>query len=164
MNSSARDATDDLADREVVVSRRFDAPPEVVWEAWTNPDRVVQWWGPNGFTTTNHEMHVRVGGVWSHTMQGPNGTDYPSRAVFMEVVRPRRIAYRLDGGSETTRTQCDVEWTFTASGRGTLLSMRIRFPSVEQRNRALKTLGVHDAGVATLERLAVHLHTDREAR
>ena len=164
MNSSPNDKTNDLADREVVITRRFDAPPDVVWEAWTNPDRVVQWWGPDGFTTTNHEMNVCVGGVWSHTMHDPDGTDYPSRAVFVDVVRPRRISYRLDGGSATTRAQCEVDWTFAASGSGTLLTMRMRFPSVQERDRALKALGVHEAGVATLERLAVHLHTVGETR
>lgn len=164
MSSTPNDRADNADDLDVVVTRHFDAPPELVWEAWTNPDRVVQWWGPVGFTTTNHEMDVRVGGVWSHTMHGPDGTDYPSRAVFIHVVRPRRIAYHLDGGSKTARTQCDVEWTFTASGRGTLLAMRIRFASRAERDRALNTFGVQEAGFATLERLAAHLHTVREAR
>jgi uncharacterized protein YndB with AHSA1/START domain len=144
-------------DREVEVSRHFDAPPEVLWEAWTNPDRVVEWWGPEGFTTTNHEMDVRPGGVWSHTMHGPDGTDYPSRAVFSEVLRPRRIAYALEGGSETARVHCEVFWTFAPVSGGTLLTMRMRFPSIAARNRAIDTLGVEEAGVMTLERLATHL-------
>ncbi len=155
-------AADDPADLEVVVTRRFDAPPEVVWEAWTNPDRVVQWWGPDGFTTTNHGMDVRPGGVWSHTMHGPDGTDYPGRAVFREVVRPTRLVYLLDGGSATERTRCEVFWTFAPTAGGTLLTMRIRFPSVEARDRAIETLGVQEAGVVTLERLAAHLDSGPE--
>lgn len=152
------------ADLEVVVTRRFAAPPDVVWEAWTNPNRVVQWWGPDGFTTTNHEMDVRSGGVWSHTMHGPDGTDYPSRAVFQRVERPRCIAYHLEGGSEASRTECDVFWTFSPAARGTLVTMRMRFPSVEARDRAIETLGVRDAGVATFERLAAHLGVTGAAR
>ena len=151
-------------DREVVVTRRFAAPRDVVWEAWTNPDLVVQWWGPDGFTTTNHEMDVRPGGVWSHTMHGPDGTDYPSRAVFREVARPSLIAYHLEGGSGAFRTQCDVFWTFSPAAGGTLVTMRIRFPSVEDRDRAIAALGVREAGAVTLERLAAHLGATAAAR
>ena len=55
----------DTADREIVLSRLLDAPRELVFAAWTDPEQVVQWWGPRGFTTTNHEMSVTPGGVWS---------------------------------------------------------------------------------------------------
>src|SRR5579862_2190161 len=54
-------------DREIVFERVFDAPRELVWEAWTDPKQVVNWWGPNGFTTTIDEMDVRPDGVWKHT-------------------------------------------------------------------------------------------------
>lgn len=131
----------------------------MLWEAWTNPERVVRWWGPAGFTTTNHEMDVRPGGVWVHTMHGPDGTDYPSRAVFREVVHPHRITYHLDGGSERARVECDVRWTFEAVGGGTRVTMRITFPSIAARDRAIDALGVREAGIITLERLADHLDT-----
>jgi len=52
------------AEREIVLSRLLDAPRELVFAAWTNPEQVVQWWGPHGFTTTSHEMSVTPGGVW----------------------------------------------------------------------------------------------------
>ena len=52
----------DTADREIVISRIFDAPREVVWNAWTDPKQVVNWWGPQGFTTTIHTMDLRPGG------------------------------------------------------------------------------------------------------
>jgi uncharacterized protein YndB with AHSA1/START domain len=51
------------AEREIVLSRVFDAPRKMVWEAWTDPKQVAQWWGPNGFSTTIEEMDVRPGGV-----------------------------------------------------------------------------------------------------
>ncbi|HEX5433219.1 MAG TPA: SRPBCC domain-containing protein, partial [Candidatus Angelobacter sp.] len=59
------------SDREIVVTRVFDAPRELVWEAFTDPAQVVLWWGPKGFSTTIHEMDLRPGGVWRHTMHGP---------------------------------------------------------------------------------------------
>ena len=52
---------DNIADREIVISRVLDAPRELVWEAWTNPKHIVNWWGPNDFTTTIEKMDLRVG-------------------------------------------------------------------------------------------------------
>ena len=56
------------SDREIVISRLIDAPQELVFDAWTDPEQVVQWWGPRGFTTTTHKMEVKPGGVWRFVM------------------------------------------------------------------------------------------------
>jgi uncharacterized protein YndB with AHSA1/START domain len=82
---------EDTSAREIVITRVFDAPCELVFDAMADPKQVVQWWGPIGFTTTIHGMDVRTGGVWRHTMHGPDGTDYPNKSIFIEVVRPERI-------------------------------------------------------------------------
>ena len=78
-------AASDFTDREIVLTREFNAPRAVVFEAWTNPKQLPHWWGPKGFTTTVHEMDVRPGGVWRLTMRGPDGRDYHNRIVFVEV-------------------------------------------------------------------------------
>jgi len=137
-----------------VVTRRFHAAPEVLWEWWTDPARIVLWLGPAGFRTTVHEMQVRPGGVWTHTMHGPDGTDYPSRAEFTDVVPPARLSYTLEGGTPAERISCEVFWTFVPDGRGAVVTLRMRFPTVAERDRAQKTLGVREAGVETLNRLA----------
>src|SRR5690349_10691408 len=80
-------------DREIVATRVFNAPRELVFDLWTRPEHVAQWWGPNGFTTTIQEMDVRPGGVWRLVMHGPDGTNYPNRSVFVEIIRPERIVY-----------------------------------------------------------------------
>ena len=80
----AESETTAAAEREISITRLFDAPRELVFEAWTDPEQVVQWWGPHGFTTTIHEMDVRPGGVWRFIMHGPDGTDYDNRVVFEE--------------------------------------------------------------------------------
>ncbi len=64
MTAKERGSVVDTANPEVIITRIIDAPRERVWEAFTDPKQVVQWWGPNGFTTTIHEMDVQVGGVW----------------------------------------------------------------------------------------------------
>jgi len=82
------------------MSRVFEAPRELVWEAWTNPKHVVHWWGPKGFTTTIETMDLRPGGVWTQVMHGPDGAHYPNKCRFTEVSKPERIAYSHAGGRQ----------------------------------------------------------------
>ena len=84
----------DTSDREISATRIFDAPRDLVWRAWTDPQQIVQWWGPNGFTTTTYHMEVKPGGVWRLVMHGPDGRDYPNRITFLEVVEPERLVFR----------------------------------------------------------------------
>jgi len=147
------------ADREIVISREFEAPRELVWEAWTNPEHVVHWWGPRGFTTTIEKMEVRPGGVWKHVMHGPDGTDYPNKSVFTEVVKPERITYSHGGGRKGARgVHFEATWTFEALDRGTTrLTIRQVFPTAEDRDRIVKDYGAIEGGKQTLERLSEHL-------
>ena len=92
--SSAAEAT---SDREIVITREFDAPREVVWTAWTDAKQIKEWWGPRGFTTTTHVMDVRPDGVWRFVMHGPDGTDYPNRIVHTEIEKPERLGEHLTG-------------------------------------------------------------------
>ncbi len=88
------------SDREIVMTRVFDAPREVVFEMWTDPKHLVHWWGPRGFTTTIQEMDVRPGGLWRKIMHGPDGANYPNHSVFLEVVKPERLVYKHGGHKE----------------------------------------------------------------
>ena len=71
------------ADREIVITRVFDARREMAFEAWTNPKHVAQWWGPNGFTTTIQDMDLRPGGIWRLVMRGPDAREYKNKIVFV---------------------------------------------------------------------------------
>jgi uncharacterized protein YndB with AHSA1/START domain len=145
-------------DREIVTSRLFDAPREVVWEAFTDPKQVVQWWGPNGFTTTIEVMDVRVGGQWRHTMHGPDGTDYPNASVFKEVVKPERIVYGHGGGKEGgPGASFEATWTFEAQGNKTLLTGRMVFPTAAARELVVKEYGAIEGAKQTFARLAEYL-------
>ena len=95
MTADARMPTD----REIVLSRLIDAPQELVFDAWTDPEQVGQWWGPSGFTTTTHKMEVKPGGVWRFVMHGPDGRDYQNKITYLEIVPPERLVYR-HGGDE----------------------------------------------------------------
>lgn len=86
-----KDEPTDLSDREILTTRLFDAPREIVFMAWTAPEYIARWWGPKGFTCTFHEIDVRPGGRWDLTMHGPDGVDYPSELRFVEITHPSRI-------------------------------------------------------------------------
>ena len=79
------------AGRELVVTRVFDAPRELVFKAWTEPDRLKRWWGPRGYTMPVCEIDLRPGGVFFHCMRSPEGRDFWSKGVFREIVVPERI-------------------------------------------------------------------------
>ncbi len=77
----------------LTVERTFDAPRESVFKAFTEPDRIAQWWGPRGWSTTNYRMEVQPGGVWHYCMRGPDGMESWGIATYDEIVEPERIVY-----------------------------------------------------------------------
>ena len=101
--TTAAAVSHDVADREIVLSRDFAAPREMVFRAWTDPEQVGQWWGPQGFTTTTSEIDVRPGGRWIFVRHGPDGTDFLNRIDFIDVVAPERLVYQQSGDGDTLR-------------------------------------------------------------
>lgn len=82
---------DEIVRREIVTTRVFDAPRDVVFGAWTDPEQLKIWWGPKGFTNTFHHIDIKAGGSWSYIMHGPDGHNYPNEMQFIEVTAPERI-------------------------------------------------------------------------
>jgi uncharacterized protein YndB with AHSA1/START domain len=142
--------------REIVLTRAVDAPPDLVFEVWTNPKHVVQWWGPNGFTNTNLEMNVRPGGVWRFIMHGPDGTDYPNRIVYQEVDRPRRLVYLHDDDGTGEQKPFHVTTTFDEQDGGTLVTLRLLLESADEKRRVVD-FGAIEGGRQTLARLGEYL-------
>jgi uncharacterized protein YndB with AHSA1/START domain len=146
------------AEREIVITRVFDAPREIVWNAWTDPKQVVKWWGPRGFTTTIREMDVRPGGAWIHTLHGPDGTNYPGKSVFLEVVKPERIVLSHGGGKEGgPSANFHSTWTFEVEGDQTRVTIRMVFDSTQARDMVIKEFGAVEGGKQTLQRLGEYL-------
>jgi uncharacterized protein YndB with AHSA1/START domain len=144
------------ADRQIVMTRIFDAPRDLVWHAWTDPDHVDHWWGPNGFLNETLEMEVRAGGMWRYVMHGPDGTDYDNRIVYREVVAPERLVYRHSSDIDDDPMAFEVTVTFAAQGDKTHLTMRSLFATVEQQ-KATVAFGAIEGGQQTLSRLADYL-------
>ena len=139
-------------DREIVSTRVYAAPRELVWRAWTEPDQIVQWWGPNGFTTTMHKMDVRAGGAWRFVMHGPDGTDYQNESSYIEVVKPERLVYEHQSGPRFRATV-----TFEDEGAKTKLTMRMLFETSAERERTVKVFNAVEGQKQTLARLADHV-------
>lgn len=144
-------------DREIVSTRIFDAPRGLVWNAWTDPKQVTQWWGPNGFTTTIHEMNVRPGGVWRLTMRGPDGADYKNKIVFGEVSKPERLVYRHTPEHDSEPVNCETTVTFAERNGKTELTMRMVFPSAATLDHVVEKYGAVEGLDQTLGCLAEYL-------
>jgi len=140
-------------EKEVLVTRLINAPREKVFDAWVDPDKIVNWWGPRGFTNTNIEMEVKPGGVWRYTMHGPDGVDYPNKIVYTEVVEPERLAYDQMGEGEFDDISFRVLVTFEAEGEKTRVTMRSEFPTAEQLRRVVEEFGALEGAKQNLERL-----------
>jgi uncharacterized protein YndB with AHSA1/START domain len=144
------------SDREIVVSRLFDAPRELVFSAWTDRQHVAQWWGPNGFTTTVHEMDVRPGGVWRFVMHGPDDVDYDNKIVFKEVVEPERLVY-THGSGENGDHSFEVTVTFADEDGKTRLTLRQLYATAAERDYVAREYHAIEMGNQTLSRFADYL-------
>jgi uncharacterized protein YndB with AHSA1/START domain len=148
------------ADREIVITRTVDAPRTLVWQAWTQPGQIEQWWGPNGFRTTTYERSVKVGGVWRFTMHGPDArygaTDFPNRIIYREIVKPERLVYDHDDDAPSPTHVFHATITFEEDNGRTKITLRSLFPTVEARDATIK-FGAVEGGKQTLARMEAHL-------
>lgn len=78
---------------ELSLTRLIDVPRAKVFRAWTDPELLKQWWGPHGMTTPECEMQLWVGGLFRTLMRAPDGAEYPTQGVYLEIVAPRRIVF-----------------------------------------------------------------------
>lgn len=144
------------ADREIVISRLYNAPPELVFRAWTDPVQLDQWWGPRGYTTVTSSMDVAVGGAWLFVMRHAQHGEFNNRIRYREIVRPERLVYTHDSGIDPDPAAFEVTVTFEAQGQRTLVTLHSVFPSVAELER-VKGFGAVEGGRQTLERLAERL-------
>ena len=123
------------AGREIVISRVFDAPRELVWQAWTDPEHLQRWFGPKGFTMSTCSMDLRPGGVFHYGMKSPDGHEMWGKWTFQEIVPPEKlvvIASFSDAQGGVTRHPLSATWplqtlsttTFTEHAGKTTLTLR----------------------------------------
>lgn len=86
----------DLSNRTLTLERTFDAPIALVWEAWTQPEHIAQWWGPKGMQTKVIEHEFKPGGKWKFAMETPDGKEFITEGVYSEIVEPHKIVSSAD--------------------------------------------------------------------
>jgi uncharacterized protein YndB with AHSA1/START domain len=152
------DRTDrtDRTDREIVVSRLVTAPPERVFEAFTEVRHLSRWWGPDGFSTTTRAFDFRVGGEWDFVMHGPDGTDYQEWISWTHIAPPGRIALR-HGEFRDDPHAFESVLTFSPEGPATRVEMRTVFPTTALRDEAVEKYHAVEGGQQTLGHLAAYV-------
>ncbi len=144
--------------QELVLTRVFDAPREVVFEAWTDPRHLVQWWGPKGFTNPVCEADARPGGAIRVHMRAPDGTVYPMTGVFDEVVRPERLVFTSSPLDAQGNPMFEVLTTVTFAEQGQKTKLTLQATVVKLTDAAAPYLqGMEMGWTQSLERLAEHL-------
>jgi uncharacterized protein YndB with AHSA1/START domain len=150
----AADAAALFAERELVITRIFDAPRRLVFKMWTDPEHLARWWGPRGFTTISARMDVRPGGVWSRSMRAPGGSIIRKHGVYREIVMPERLVltYITDDLAGNPGPETLVTVTFVDLGGKTRLTLhQAGFESGAAREAH------HGGWTSCLECLAEHL-------
>ena len=138
-------------DRELLITRTLNASVDLVWEAFTNPEHVANWWGPNGFTNTIYTMDLRPGGLWELVMHGPDGTDYKNKSIYKEIVVNKRIVFNHFNPDFTTTIE------FEEQGEQTHLRWHMLFNSVEEFIQVVKTFKADEGLKQNIEKLIVYL-------
>jgi len=147
------------SDTEILIVRRFDAPPSRVFDAWTNPRDVRLWWDPRGLPLAECEIDLRGGGAFRFVPQPPNDL-HPFTGRYREIDRPGRLAFSTPGPEPGSEARALL--LFAASGSSTTLSIRMSCASREHRD-ALIRARVDGGTAATLERLSAFLNHNQEA-
>ena len=147
---------------EIKITRIYDAPVKLVWDAWTDPKQVAQWWGPRGFTLTTHSKDLKVGGHWHYTMHGPDGVDYPSKTIYHEVEKYSRLVYD-HGGYDDRAPLFRVTVQFTELQGKTKMDMSMALPTpeaAEETRKFIKKAG----GDSTWDRLSEYLEKESSGK
>lgn len=147
---------DDLLDRELVLTRVVDAPRDLLFSVWSDPDHLPKWFGPEGFIIHTHEIDIAVGGCWRFDMIAPDGTRYDNRMVFTRIEPPTLIEaeHGSDKDDDPGRFMLRVTFLEQPDGR-TVVTLRQLHPSAEQRDAVLG-LNAVELGYQTLDKMSAY--------
>jgi len=143
---------DENSSREISITRVFNAPVELVWKAWTEPEHIKNWWGPDDFTNTINKMDFQPGGEWNLTMHGPDGTNYPNRSIFKEIIPHKKIMF------EHFNPHFFTTVLFKSKGNETVLEWSMLFDSAEMRETIIKAHKADEGLKQNIEKLEKYLH------
>ena len=137
--------------RELRITRTFKASIELMWEVWTDPEHIINWWGPKGFTSTIHNLDFKEGGEWKLTMHGPDGTNYPNRSIFKEIIPFKKIVFEHFNPHFITTV------LFESNGDETNIDWTLIFDTAELRETIVKAHKADEGQKQNIERLEKYL-------
>jgi uncharacterized protein YndB with AHSA1/START domain len=143
------------SDREIVVTRVFDAPRALVFKAYTDPDAIPHWWGPAKYKTTVDKMDLRVGGAWRYVHVGPEGDSYGFHGEYREIVPPERLVSTFEFEGMPGHVSEDTLTLEERDGK-TYMTTTTRFASREDRDGMLQS-GMEEGMRETMDRLAQYV-------
>ena len=148
------------SDREIVMTRAFDAPRDLVFEAWTKPEHVRHWWGRRGSTIVHCEADVRPGGPWRYVTREENGVEVPFIGVYREVTPPERLVHTeiYDVEPFNSGDPAVVTVTFSEEAARTTVTVTSLYPTKEVRDIVLGS-GMEVGAADSYDRLAERLAT-----
>jgi uncharacterized protein YndB with AHSA1/START domain len=139
---------------DLVMTRVFDAPRELVFKAWTETKHVAQWWGPKRFTNPVCEMDVRPGGTIRIHMRAPDGVVYPMTGVFQEIVVPERLVFVSSALDDKGNSMFDVLSTVTFADQGAKTTLTLQLRVIKSTAAAPQYLrGMETGWMQSLDRL-----------
>jgi uncharacterized protein YndB with AHSA1/START domain len=143
------------SDREIVLTRVFDAPRDLVFEAHTSCEHMSRWWGPRRYEVSSCEMDFRPGGAWRIVHRGADGTEHGFRGEFREIDRPERIVWTFEYEGMPGHVSVDTLTLQERDGKTSLTATSV-FDSVEDRDGMLQS-GMQEGAAETWDRLAEYL-------
>ncbi|TGK86701.1 ATPase [Leptospira noumeaensis] len=147
-----------IENNKVTYKRYFDVDANLLFEVWSKPEHLSEWWGPDGFTLTIKSLDFSDGGIWEFVMHGPDGHDYKNKIQFIEIKKPKLISYKHIGdgeGDEDVNFQSRI--IFESSGEGTNLIMEQIFSSKQELERVNAKYGAIEGGKQHVGNLAKYL-------
>ncbi len=143
-----------IADRIVTMQRTFNAPIDLVWEAWTQPEHIAQWWGPKGMNTNVEEHDFKEGGSWKYTMLMPDGKPFSAFGVYSEIVPKERIVTSANFPPMTHNVI--LHMVFEAQGAQTLFTFSVIHDTPEYKDAQVK-MGFENGWGSQFDRLNDYL-------
>jgi uncharacterized protein YndB with AHSA1/START domain len=143
-------------DREIVLTRVFDAPRSLVFDAFTKPELLKRWFGPHGWSLVVCEVDLKVGGTFRFVLRGPDGTDMGMRGVYREIMPPERSVHMESFDDYPGESQ--VTTVLVEQGGRTTLTATVLYPSQEVRDAVIKS-GMEHGAAESYDKLAEYLES-----
>ncbi len=144
----------ELEKRTVTIERTFKAPLQLVWEAWTKPEHIAQWWGPKGMEVKVIDHDFKVGGLWKYSMLMPNGNEFVTDGEYLEIVELEKIVSLANFKPMTEGVE--IHSLFKAEGDQTHFTFKVIHETEEYRIQQEK-MGIYNGWGSTFDRLGEFL-------